>query len=206
MATCNYGCHQNTVSNETVELDISTTEIVKPILSLNCPVILTAQHVGVSRWRENPSLSFRLIKNLDYDEGLEDTCKGDMKNIWPSLMRFQNEIENDLPYINDLSGISRNIEHFPKTFKEVKNHVNSDALDSSLDAKRGIHFLRKSLNEYWLENHGPIIEDVLLKYDLKLRLYDQEKPKFCYHRDNIEYCNCYPWGIGRELELSLIHI
>ena len=60
--------------------------------------------------------------------------------------------------------------------------------------------MRKSLNEYWLENHGPIIEDVLLKYDLKLRLYDQEKPKFCYHRDNIEYCNCYPWGIGRELE------
>jgi len=204
-------CQENTVVNETASLDISTTETVKATLPPNCPVILATQHVPVGRWRENPSLNIWLTPNGNYDSILGDACKGDLKNLWPDLLRFENEIESYKPYINGINGIATLIEAFPQTINDVKDHVNSFATEYGLNEKmdqidrstahgknsvkrelRG--FLNKSVSDYWLNEHGPIIENLLSEHDVKLRHYSHEKSKFCY--DRFEYCSCYPWGYG----------
>lgn len=169
--------------------------------------MLTSARRDADRHVKQPYLTLHLFKNPDYDESLGDACKGDLKNLWPDLRRFETELQTDAPHIYKIWLIGRNIKYFPITAAEAKNHVNASATEYGLDNKLDqfdrstelgrnkvkselFKFLSRSQNNYWLNEHGPIIEGLLSDYNLKLEGYYQEKPKFCY--DLYELCYC--WG------------
>ena len=196
---------------EVFEASSLETETAETDLPLNCPVMLSAHHVEVGRFIKHPSLRFHIIKNKDYDSSLGDACEGDIKNLWPDLLRFEREIEAYAPYIRNIGGISLNIEHFPQTMKAVKDHVNNSAVKYKLDEEldqfdrstalgknqaegKILLFLRDSVDIYWINEHGPIIEGLLSEYGLKLSSFSQEKPKLCY--DRYKLCICYEWKVS----------
>ena len=188
------GSSQTEVEFDTNALEAERIDVQKP---LNCPVMLVV-YSGSNRFEEQEWLSFSLKENPDFDAGLNDDCKGDLKNIWADLMRFEEQIENHVPYIKQIYSITSSLKYFPQTRKELQSYMNKEAVDSllyeelvqidrltlegGLEFNLKVHeFIHITEESYWMKEHAPIIEKTLFKHGLKMRGFDSEKNFYCYH-------------------------
>lgn len=174
---------------------LSKTEIIKN--PLNCPVMLMA-YSGANRFEKEDWLSFSFKENPNFDIELQDDCKGDLKNIWPDLVRFEEEIKVHVPRIKSVFQITSYLEYFPQTEKDIRAYINKASIDALLYDElaqidrstleggmefdlRVLQFIQANENEYWMREHAPVIERILFEYDLKMKNYDSEKSFYCYH-------------------------
>ncbi len=192
-------CSKSQESNLELETKTETPEALPEVIRkpLNCPVMLVA-YSGSNRFDEQNQLWFTLKQNPNFDANLEDDCKGDLKNIWPDLIRFKTEIKENFPRISQIISITSYLEYFPQTEEDLKAYINIASIDellydevvqidrSTLEGgmefdMHVIQFIQTHENNYWMEQHAPIIERVLRDYDLKMDNYDSEKSFYCYH-------------------------
>lgn len=149
--------------------------------------------------RENTQyLTFSFQENPEFDPLGEDDCEGDLKNLWPDLTRFDAEIEAYMPNIRGISGTERVLKNFPQTERALKLFIDDAATDAKLHDTIGaldrttleggmqinrtiLTLITENQKAYFAQEHTPIIESVLSKYDLKMRPYATEKLKYCYH-------------------------
>ena len=138
------GCGKTEQASESTS-DLRISEVVEsvdaPIVStpksetsrppLNCPVMITALSIPPDRY--NPrNLIFILKENLDFDPEQEDACQGDIKNLWPDMLRFNTEIEAHLPNIKHIGGITQSLPNFPVTEAGLKTHIDEAAKTENL--------------------------------------------------------------------------
>jgi len=187
---------------EVTEQTQTATETLKP---LNCPVILNVTHKDKDRYTEHPWVKISFIDNPNFDASLGDACKGDMKNVWKDLKRFD---VNAQTYRVQLGfyGNPDIIKLFPKTANDVKNFINETTQDYRLDYKLdqidrstalGKNQIRVEMSKYyqyshrsyWLTEHAYIINNILSEADLNVKFWSSEKPSYCY--DRYEMCSCY---------------
>ena len=147
-----------------------------------------------------------LEKNPNFDSDLGDACKGDIKKIWPDLLRFEEEISEYWPNVRGVGGMHQALKYFPVTLDETKQYIDEaakvekireqiDPIDrSTLEGGLAVHgilieFVREKERNYWMEEQGAIIESVLSDYKVKVITYDAEKTSYCYHPYSI--CRSY---------------
>ena len=183
---------------KTIPLPTSDELVSKP---LNCPAILTAR--TYKKWKTDQVwLRFQIEHNKNYEPNLGDACRGDIKNLWRDLNRFDPIIEEYTPKLAHISGMFEpNLNRFPVTTKKLKNFVNNRAteisfteslktynrstLEGGLEIQRASRqFLMKALQEYLDQEHKPIIEAYLNEHGLKMGRYSGEKLQFCYKSFN----------------------
>jgi len=167
----------------------------------NCPMMLVA-HSNFSARENLRYLSFSLQENPNFDSATRDACEGDIKNLWPDLIRFDAQIEAHMPNIYGIQDVDRSLKYFQKTEREFKRfiddaandaglHETLDALDrSTLEGGMEIdqtilRLIRKNEQVYFAREHTPIIESTLSKHGLKMRPYETEKMGYCYYPYNI---------------------
>lgn len=195
----------------------SISETSKPevhfLNPLNCPIMIEARsfkYEAVRAERENlslnPYLSFWLVRNPNFKRDEGDACEGDLKNLWPDLLRFETEIVAHWPNIRGMNGLGYGLKFFPETFNETKRFIDQaatvanvreqvDSIDrSTLEGGLSVNnilirLVRDNERRYWMEEQGAIIEDVLSGYSLKVATYGAEKTSYCYHPYSI--CRSY---------------
>lgn len=195
----------------------STFETSTPGTSLlnppNCPFMIEARSFKYETKRAereklslDPYLSFELVYNPNFKPDERDDCAGDLKNLWPDLLRFETEIAAHWPNIREIDGLGQGLKFSPETFNETKRFIDQaataanvreqvDAIDrSTLEGGLSVNkiligLVRDSERRYWMEEQGAIIEAVLSKYSVKVTSYAAEKTSYCYHPYSI--CRSY---------------
>lgn len=164
---------------------------------LNCPIMLVA-HSNFSARENLRYLSFSLQENPNFDFAAVDVCEGDIKNLWPDLLRFDAQIEAHVPNIYGIHDVDRSLKYFPNTEREFKRFIDDAASDAGLHEALDVmdrasleggmdidhtilRLIRKNEQVYFAREHTPIIEATLSKYDLKMKPYETEKMGYCYH-------------------------
>jgi len=174
-----------TVNNNTVE-----------IAPLNCRGMLSLHSPNLRSGKKR--LIIRIENNPNFDGAIGDVCKGDLRNLWPDIIRFNDELKSEDPYELWLSYITPNLNLFPKTHIEIAEHIDDAAkreknnirpetydrteLDDALDLRRKyLELIWAETPQYFAANHTPILNKALAPYNLEMMEYSAgEKLSFCY--------------------------
>lgn len=198
------GCAQETPENTTVSNSLldgyPVVKTQRP--PLNCPVMVSGKEItyGPNQIKSknlspDPYWFIYLDENPSFDPQLGNACQGDMKKIWPDLLRFEIEISKYWPNVRGVGGMHK---YFPATLKEAKQYIDEaakvekiseqiDSIDrSTLEGGLAAHnillkFVREKERDYWVEEQGAIIENLLSDYKVKVITYEAEKTSYCYH-------------------------
>lgn len=174
--------------------------------SLNCRAFISPLSTK-NKPNQQASLIFVLKKNPDFKTDLVDDCKGDLKNIWRDLSRFENEIESHSSNISHISSTASKLNLFPETLSDLQTYMKNAAIRTGLDEKLNridrstleggmkfnnevVNFIRENEREYWMTEHAPIIENALSQYNLSMKTYSTEKEFYCHH--SYDSCNIEP--------------
>jgi len=172
---------------------------------LNCPAMIAAKS-DYSKRDAQKYLFLLLVANPDFDIQREDVCQGDVKKLWPDILRFEAEIESHLPYVKGRFNSANLLHYFPKTEHEIKSFINQasnnqglphllDNIDRST-LEGGLDYNRKILGviieqerAYWQTVQATAIDTVLSKYGTVHMRVGSEKHAYCYHPH--ELCRGY---------------
>lgn len=206
------GCTQETPEKTTVSDSLLDRHPVVKTQQppLNCPIMVSGKEITYEADRiksktlsPDPYWFIFLAENPNFDPELGDACQGDMKKIWPDLLRFEMEISEYWPNVRGVGGIHK---YFPATLDETKQYIDQAAkvekineqigsIDrSTLEGGLAVHsilikFVREKERNYWIEEQGTIIESILSDYKVKVITYEAEKTSYCYHPYSI--CRSY---------------
>jgi len=164
---------------------------------LNCPVMITVKS-DYSKRDDREYLFFSISYNPDYDIDLGDACRGDVKNLWPDMLRFEAEIESHLPNVKGRFNSASILGNFSKTENELKrfidqaskrqglpqllDNIDRSTLEGGLDYNRKIlGLIREQEKNYWQTVHTPALRAIFSKYGTVNLRIGSEKQAYCYH-------------------------
>ena len=219
---CLIACHDTNKINEAPKTEPFETPDKLVSKPLNCPAILTAHRY--KKWKTGQVwLRFQIEQNKNYEPNLGDACHGDMKNLWQDIKYFEELIEEYNPKLSHISRLfGQNLDYFPATKEQVKHFVDKKAADVSLTSQLKSHdrstqeggmeiqrasrrFLMQTLQEYFNQEHKPIIDTYLNEHSLKMGHYSGEKLQFCYKSFNrCEYLFTKPISQNENLDFEFI--
>ena len=211
---------RETVSNvhllETVAAPIAPKRVHKDLRPpMNCPMMIVAMST-VSDKDGETHLRLGLKDNPDFDLNQKNACEGDIKNLWPDLGRFEDEIESHLPNVRGWFNAHIIMDNFPKTQQELKSFIDDASKVQGLPNKLevidrstlegGLEYNGKILDLiiqqdrlYWQAVHSPVVNAELSKISKVKFSSGAEKHAFCYHPHHT--CRGYPRYHKRNTDL-----
>ncbi len=172
---------------------------------LNCPIMIAAYShsydkasADILNLSYEPYLSFKFQENPNFNAKKGDECNGDLKNLWPDLTRFDDEIETFMPNIKGGFNSEIILHNFPKTEHQLKNfidqaskrqglpqildNIDRSTLEGGLDYNRKIlNLIREQEKNYWQTVQTPVLSAILSKYGKIQFRPSSEKHAYCYH-------------------------
>lgn len=182
--------------------DITLQYDQKKLNPINCKGMLNLEEPNLKSGKKR--LVITIQDNPNFNAILGDVCDGDLRKLWPDLIRFDSELKSDEPFELWFTYMTPKLNLFPKTNIEIAEYIDDAAKRKTDDIKPetydrtkledALGLRRKYLEVIWEEtpkyfsaNHAPILNTALAPYNLEMKSYSAgEKLNFCY----VPWDNC----------------